>query len=123
MEVMKENVNYIKGDMENIREAVKDTKKVEDEKEIKTLMETMSIRKGEFLFDCFLFCIKGVMNSDSLNKFEDSTNILSTIIILFRISAISLVVKALDFQSRVPCSKPLGVCKVDSAFYVPEVDK
>ena len=34
-----------------------------------------------------------------------------------------LVVKALDSQSRVPCSKTLGGSKVDSAFHPFEVDK
>ena len=34
-----------------------------------------------------------------------------------------LAVKALDSQSRVPCSKPLGGSKVDSAFHPSEVDK
>ena len=34
-----------------------------------------------------------------------------------------LVVKALDSQSRVPCSKPLGGSKVNSAFHPLDVDK
>ena len=33
------------------------------------------------------------------------------------------VVKALDSQSRVPSSKPLGGFKFDSAFHPSEVDK
>ena len=34
-----------------------------------------------------------------------------------------LVVKALDSQSRGPCSKPPGGSKVDSAFHPSEIDK
>ena len=34
-----------------------------------------------------------------------------------------LVVKVLDFQSRDPCSKPLGDSKVDSGFHPSEVHK
>ena len=33
------------------------------------------------------------------------------------------MVKALDSQSKGPVFKPLGGSKVDSAFYLPEVDK
>ena len=39
------------------------------------------------------------------------------------ITSLLLVVKALDSQSRVPCSKPLGGSKIDSAFHPSEVDK
>ena len=34
-----------------------------------------------------------------------------------------LVVKALDFNPGVLCSKPLGASKVDSAFHPSEVDQ
>ena len=33
------------------------------------------------------------------------------------------VVKSLDSQFQVPCSKPLGGSKVDSVFHLSEVDK
>ena len=40
-----------------------------------------------------------------------------------KLGGFGLVVKALDSQSRGPCSKPLGGSKVDSVFHHAEVDK
>ena len=58
MELVKENVNYMRVDVANKTEAVKDTKKVEDAKEIKNLTQTISITNGEFYVIGFYIVLK-----------------------------------------------------------------
>ena len=58
MELVKENVNYMRVDVANKTEAVKDTKKVEDAKEIKNLTQTISITNGEFYLIGFYIVLK-----------------------------------------------------------------
>ena len=58
VELVKENVNYMRVDVANKTEAVKDTKKVEDAKEIKNLTQTISITNGEFYVIGFCIVLK-----------------------------------------------------------------
>ena len=58
VELVKENVNYMRVDVANKTEAVKDTKKVEDAKETKNLTQTISITNGEFYVIGFYIVLK-----------------------------------------------------------------
>lgn len=70
VEVTTDNVDYIRGDVADIKEDTKIVKK--DVEEIKILTETISKTNGEFYLIAFCFVLNVLMNSDSLNKSDDA---------------------------------------------------